>query len=155
LPDGDPGDPRRTLPAVVRRGSPGSPHAPLSLSRPRDQYLDDIDRCLDHLLEGDSYEICLTSQLSFETRVDPLDLYLHLRRATPPPSAASLRLGHFAVPSSSPERFLRVGRAGEAEARPIKGTSRRGATPEEDAALAAALAADEKNRAENLMIVDL
>jgi para-aminobenzoate synthetase len=90
-----------------------------------------------------------------DLEVDPLDLYLSLRRANPAPFAAYLRLGDLTVLSSSPERFLRVSRDGEAEARPIKGTSRRGATAAEDEALAAALAADEKNRAENLMIVDL
>jgi anthranilate/para-aminobenzoate synthase component I len=93
--------------------------------------------------------------LSLETDADPLDLYRALRRANPAPFAAYLRFGDLAVLSSSPERFLRLDRRGEAEARPIKGTSRRGATPAEDAHLAAALAADEKNRAENLMIVDL
>jgi para-aminobenzoate synthetase len=131
------------------------PPSGLSLSRSRERYLEDIERCLGHLVEGDSYEICLTNQLAFETHVDPLDLYRALRRANPAPFAAYLRLGDLTVLSSSPERFLRVGRDGEAEARPIKGTSRRGATPDEDAALAATLAADEKNRAENLMIVDL
>jgi para-aminobenzoate synthetase len=127
----------------------------LSLARPKEQYLDDVETALDHLLEGDSYEICLTNQLSVETDVDPLDLYRHLRHANPAPFAAYLKLGDLAVLSSSPERFLRISRDGTAEARPIKGTSHRGATPDEDAALAAALAADEKNRAENLMIVDL
>jgi para-aminobenzoate synthetase len=87
--------------------------------------------------------------------VDPLDLYLALRRANPAPFAAYLRFADQAMLSSSPERFLRVNSEGEAEARPIKGTSRRGSTPAEDEALANALAADEKNRAENLMIVDL
>jgi para-aminobenzoate synthetase len=133
----------------------GSPPSALSLARSRDQYLEDVEASLDHLLAGDSYEICLTNQLTFETQVDPLDLYLRLRRANPAPFAAYLRLGDLTVLSSSPERFLKVSRNGEAEARPIKGTSRRGSNPEEDAALAAALAADEKNRAENLMIVDL
>jgi para-aminobenzoate synthetase len=125
------------------------------LGRSREQYLEDVETSLDSLLAGDSYEICLTNQLSLESDADPLDLYRRLRRANPAPFSAYLRFGDLAVLSSSPERFLRVGREGEVEARPIKGTSRRGATPAEDAHLAAALAADEKNRAENLMIVDL
>jgi para-aminobenzoate synthetase len=148
---GGSGESRRTLPAVVRRDSPDPPHT----ARTRDQYLADIETCLQHLRNGDSYELCLTNQIQMELDVDPLDLYLALRRANPAPFAAYLRLGDLAVLSSSPERFLRVRRDGEAEARPIKGTSRRGSSPGEDAALAAALAADEKNRAENLMIVDL
>jgi para-aminobenzoate synthetase len=155
LPVGGTGDPRRTLPAVVRRGSPVPPPNALSLNRSRDQYLEDVETSLDHLLVGDSYEICLTNQVSLYLDVDPLDLYRRLRRANPAPFASYLRLGDLTVLSSSPERFLRVTRDGEAEARPIKGTSRRGSSPDEDAVLAAALAADEKNRAENLMIVDL
>ncbi len=151
----EPGEGPRTLPAVVRGPSPGSPPNPPSLSRPEERYIEDVETCLDHLRAGDSYELCLTNQLSVETDADPLGLYLSLRRANPAPFAAYLRFGGLAVLSSSPERFLRVGRDGEAEARPIKGTSRRGADPAEDAALAAALAASEKNRAENLMIVDL
>jgi para-aminobenzoate synthetase len=152
---GEPGEGRRTLPAVVRRPSPGSPPSAMSLARSPHQYLEDVETSLDHLLAGDSYEICLTNQLSLDSDVDPLDLYRSLRRANPAPFSAYLRFGDLAVLSSSPERFLRVGRDGQAEARPIKGTSRRGATPAEDTYLAAALAADEKNRAENLMIVDL
>ncbi|HWO48120.1 MAG TPA: aminodeoxychorismate synthase component I, partial [Solirubrobacterales bacterium] len=151
LPSGGPGDPPRTLPAVVRGGSPGPPPT----ARSKNQYLADIETCLQHLHNGDSYELCLINQLELDLDVNPLDLYLALRRANPAPFAAYLRLGDLTVLSSSPERFLRISRNGEAEARPIKGTSRRGSTPEEDAALAAALAADEKNRAENLMIVDL
>ncbi|HEX6782239.1 MAG TPA: aminodeoxychorismate synthase component I [Solirubrobacterales bacterium] len=152
---GAPGESRRTLPAVVRRDSPGAPLDALHLARARARYLGDIEASIDHLLAGDSYEICLTNQVAMDLDVDPLALYRRLRRANPAPFSAYLRLGDLAVLSSSPERFLRVGRDGEAEARPIKGTSRRGATPAEDAALATALAADEKNRAENLMIVDL
>lgn len=155
LSDGRSGDPRRTLPAVVRRGSPGRPPNTLSLNRPRKQYLADINTCLQRLREGQSYEICLTNQLSVELDIEPLELYRRLRRVNPAPHAAYLRFGELAVLSSSPERFLKVSGEGEAEARPVKGTSRRGKTEAEDARLAAALAADEKSRAENVTIVDL
>jgi para-aminobenzoate synthetase len=127
----------------------------LRLARSRDRYLEDIACCEELLLEGESYEICLTDEISAPFAAEPLDLYRRLRRVNPAPYAAYLRFGDLAVLSSSPERFLGVSRDGAVEARPIKGTSRRDADPAEDALLAAALAGDEKNRAENLMIVDL
>jgi len=154
-PAGASGESRRALPAVAPVYPPDAPPTAMTLERSREQYLEDVETALNHLLEGDSYEICLTNQLQLDLDVDPLDLYRALRRANPAPFSAYLRLGDLAVLSSSPERFLRVNRDGQAEARPIKGTSRRGDSPEEDARLAIALAADEKNRAENLMIVDL
>jgi para-aminobenzoate synthetase component 1 len=88
----------------------------------------------------------------------PVDLMTRLTATSPAPFAAFLRLEDRAVVSNSPERFIRVARqdgALVAETQPIKGTAPRGATPAEDAALAAALAASPKDRAENLMIVDL
>ena len=88
----------------------------------------------------------------------PYDLFARLARTSPAPFAAYLRLAGLALVSNSPERFLqvRVAEAGlVAETRPIKGTAPRGRTLEEDAALASALAASLKDRAENLMIVDL
>jgi para-aminobenzoate synthetase component 1 len=88
----------------------------------------------------------------------PFDLFARLETASPAPFAAYLRLPGLALVSNSPERFLRVTPRGDAlvaETRPIKGTVPRGATAEEDARFAAALAASEKDRAENLMIVDL
>ncbi|MDB5448089.1 MAG: para-aminobenzoate synthase, component, partial [Phenylobacterium sp.] len=88
----------------------------------------------------------------------PVDLVQQLAATSPAPFAAYLRLPDRAVVCNSPERFLKVTRQGEAllaETQPIKGTAPRGGTPAEDAALAGALAASAKDRAENLMIVDL
>ena len=88
----------------------------------------------------------------------PFDLFAALSRSSPAPFASYLRLPGLALVSNSPERFLRVTPSPEgltAEARPIKGTVPRGATPVEDARLTRALATSEKDRAENLMIVDL
>ncbi|HEY2334094.1 MAG TPA: aminodeoxychorismate synthase component I [Solirubrobacterales bacterium] len=127
----------------------------LGLRRSRRRYREDIEACKRYLTAGHSYEICLTNKLLARPAPDPLALYRSLRRANPAPFAAYLRFGDLAVLSSSPERFLAVDRAGRAEARPIKGTSRRAANEEEDARLAAALGTDEKNRAENVTIVDL
>jgi para-aminobenzoate synthetase len=127
----------------------------LRLGRSREAYLEDVAACEGYLRAGESCEISQTNRVTARTEVEPLDLYRALRRANPAPFAAFLRFGETAVLSSSPERFLRIDPDGIAEARPIKGTCRRGATPEEDARLARALLADEKSRAENVTIVDL
>jgi para-aminobenzoate synthetase len=127
----------------------------LHLARSHRQYLEDIATCERHLRDGESYELCLTNSIATELDVDPLALYMELRRVNPAPFASYLRFGDLAVLSSSPERFLSVDREGRAEAKPIKGTSPRGAGADEDTRLAARLRDDEKNRAENLMIVDL
>ena len=135
-----------------------TPNGPVEfrLSRSHDRYLEDIAICKRRLFEGQTYEVCLTNRIAAElASPDPLRLYRALRRVNPAPFSAFLRFGDTAVLSSSPERFLRLGRDRWAEARPIKGTRRRGDTPAEDARLAAALRADEKSRAENTTIVDL
>jgi para-aminobenzoate synthetase len=133
----------------------GDPPVRFRLSRSHEQYLADIARCKQELTDGETYEICLTNKVTAEVRPDPLALYRTLRRVNPAPFSAYLRIGEDAVLSSSPERFLSIGRDRWAEAKPIKGTCRRGETPAEDVRLAEELRADEKTRAENLMIADL
>ena len=118
-------------------------------------YLEAIDRALDYINAGDTYEICLTNRLRARIAVDPLALYRTLRRVNPAPFAAYLRLDELHVLCSSPERFLRIDRNRMVQAKPIKGTAPRGQSAEDDRRIAAELAASEKNRAENLMIVDL
>jgi para-aminobenzoate synthetase len=155
--EGSPEPPRRCSAEPSPAGStPGpEPSVSLHLARSHPQYLADIATCEHHLRAGDSYELCLTNSIATETTADPLALYMELRRVNPAPFASFLRCGDLAVLSSSPERFLSVDRQGRAEAKPIKGTSPRGASADEDTRLAARLRDDEKNRAENLMIVDL
>jgi para-aminobenzoate synthetase len=125
------------------------------LGRSHERYLEDIAACKRALRDGESYEICLTNKVTAKVAPDPLALYRTLRRVNPAPFAAFLRFGEAAVLSSSPERFLRVGRDRWVEAKPIKGTCPRGETPAEDVRLAEELRLGEKNRAENLMIADL
>jgi para-aminobenzoate synthetase len=125
------------------------------LSRSHQQYLDDIAECKRQLIDGETYEICLTNKITADVSPDPLALYRTLRRVNPAPFSAFLRVGEAAVLSSSPERFLSIGRDRWAEAKPIKGTVRRGKEPAEDVRLAEELRLDEKTRAENLMICDL
>jgi para-aminobenzoate synthetase len=126
-----------------------------TLSRDYETYLDDIRRCKECLREGESYEICLTNKVHTDVSPDPLRLYRVVRKVNPAPFSAFLRYGDASVVSSSPERFLRIHRDRWVEAKPIKGTVRRGRTPAEDVELGESLRASEKNRAENLMITDL
>ncbi|HWM09559.1 MAG TPA: aminodeoxychorismate synthase component I [Solirubrobacteraceae bacterium] len=152
-------DARRRLeelppPAAPLRAVNGRPPEP-RMTRSYEQYVADIRRCHELLADGETYEVCLTNRLTVDVSPDPLTTYRALRSVNPAPFAAFLRFGDTAVLSSSPERFLSVGRDGWVEAKPIKGTTRRGATAEEDRRLAEELRTSEKNRAENLMITDL
>ncbi|MFE9847747.1 aminodeoxychorismate synthase component I [Streptomyces sp. NPDC005576] len=127
----------------------------LRMRHDRAAYLDLIDICQEEIAAGETYEVCLTNMIEADGAPDPWQGYRFLRRHSPAPFGALLRFGDLSVLSTSPERFLRVDRHGVAESRPIKGTRPRGATPGEDEALAAELRTSEKDRAENLMIVDL
>jgi para-aminobenzoate synthetase len=114
-----------------------------------------IEVCHEELAAGETYEICLTNRASARTELDPWESYRELRRISPAPFGALLQFAEVSVLSTSPERFLRIDRAGRVESKPIKGTRPRGRNAAEDDALRAELRTSEKDRAENLMIVDL
>jgi para-aminobenzoate synthetase component I len=115
-----------------------------------------VRRVIDYILAGDIYQANISQRFNatLPDDADPFALYCALRERNPAPFAAFIRHGNISIVSASPERFLKL-RHGHVETRPIKGTRPRGRTPEEDRALAEELTASEKDRAENLMIVDL
>jgi len=118
-------------------------------------YAKTVETILDEILDGNVYQACLTQRLDVPFAGDPFALHSRLRALSPAPFAACLRLPDASLVSSSPERFLRVGLGGQLESRPIKGTRPRGSDAAEDAVLRRELSGSEKDRAENLMIVDL
>jgi para-aminobenzoate synthetase len=133
----------------------GGPPLRFVLARGRARYLADIDVCQDRIRSGETYEVCLTNQLVGPPITRPLDAYRILRARNPAPMAAYLRFDELSVLSCSPELFLHIDAEGRIVTKPIKGTIARGATPAADEAAKARLASSEKDRAENLMIVDL
>jgi para-aminobenzoate synthetase len=133
-------------------------HGPVGVSRlrhPRAVYLDKIADCQGRIRAGETYEVCLTNMVEVPVELEPWAAYRSLRAANPVPYGALLRFGELSVLSCSPERFLSITADGVAESRPIKGTRPRGRDARHDECLRAELAASEKDRAENLMIVDL
>jgi aminodeoxychorismate synthase component I len=118
-------------------------------------YIAMIERAQKHIAAGDIYQVCLTNQISIDTETDPLVVFLKLRESNPAPYSAFVRLGSITLVSSSPEQFLRVSADGQISTKPIKGTRPRGDTPDLDQEIADDLRANLKERAENLMIVDL
>jgi anthranilate synthase component 1/para-aminobenzoate synthetase len=140
-------------------GSAAVGHVPAFSSRDSEaSYKRKIAKAQHEIAEGNSYEVCLTTTLTAEVPAgacDPWATYLALRKRNPAPFASYLRFGGLTVASTSPERFLRIASDGGMRAEPIKGTRRRAAEPQLDAALRHDLATSLKDRAENIMIVDL
>jgi para-aminobenzoate synthetase component 1 len=119
-------------------------------------YLDAVARVREYILAGDIFQANLSQRFQSRWAEPTFDLYRKLRQQNPAPFAAYLGFGELAVLSASPERFLRLDEdRRRIETRPIKGTRPRGLGPMHDAALGRALAESEKDRAENVMIVDL
>ncbi|GAA2993825.1 anthranilate synthase component 1 [Microbacterium terrae] len=131
-----------------------SPSATASARHTADEYAGLIAHCRAAIREGDAYQLCLTTRFEVPGVHDPLAAYLRLRAATPAHHGGFIRSGEWALASASPERFLEVAE-GVVRTHPIKGTRPRGADESTDAALARELLASEKERAENVMIVDL
>jgi para-aminobenzoate synthetase component 1 len=146
-----------------RLASPQREMAPAPVAAPgifsnftREGYERAVARVIDYIHAGDIFQANLSQR--FEAMLaegdTPYALYSRLRAASPAPFSSFFNFGEGAIVSSSPERFL-LCRNGEVETKPIKGTRQRGLTPGEDNRLAAELLASEKDRAENVMIVDL
>jgi para-aminobenzoate synthetase component 1 len=134
--------------------APMEPWRPVTSNFTRDAYLAAVRRAKDYIAAGDIYQVNLSQRFATTTPLAPIDVYRRLREVSPAPFGALLQIGNRAVVSSSPELFLQKdGR--RVVTRPIKGTRRRGGTPEDDERLRAELYASSKDAAELAMIVDL
>lgn len=120
----------------------------------KEEYLAAINNMIHYITEGDIYVVNMTQQLELRKSSTPYELFRRLRRSNPSPFGGYLQYGDFQIVCASPERFLQM-RNRRIETRPIKGTRKRGSTPEEDEALKAELANSKKDQSELLMIVDL
>lgn len=148
---------RRLEAAPALRGPPATAAPPARSSFAREGYEAAVRRVVDYILAGDIFQANIAQRFLTELPdgLTPFDLYRRLRTRNPAPFAAFMDLGEVVIAAASPERFLKLEPQGRVETRPIKGTRPRGRTPAADAALAAELLASEKDRAENVMIVDL
>jgi para-aminobenzoate synthetase component 1 len=128
--------------------------SPVASNFDRAAYRRAFERVATHIRDGDCYQVNLAQRFASRVSGDPWGAYLGLRATNPAPFSAYLAYPFGTILSSSPERFLSV-RGDRVETKPIKGTRPRSRDPQRDRALAAALAASAKDRAENVMIVDL
>ncbi|MEV7633314.1 aminodeoxychorismate synthase component I [Microbacterium sp. NPDC089318] len=136
---------------------PAPPAAPERTATARHgvaEYTALVEQCRAAIQRGDAYQLCLTTRFEAPRPHDPFAVYRRMRTATPAHHGGYLRAADQHVLSASPEQFISVG-GGRASTSPIKGTRPRGVTPADDARLAEELRTDVKERAENVMIVDL
>uniref|UniRef100_A0A0E0LF72 aminodeoxychorismate synthase n=1 Tax=Oryza punctata TaxID=4537 RepID=A0A0E0LF72_ORYPU len=124
------------------------------IEKSKDEYMRDVQNCLDYIRDGESYELCLTTQMKRRTDyMNALKLYLKLRKQNPAPYAAWLNFSseNLSICCSSPERFLRLDQNAILEAKPIKGTIARGRTPEEDECLRGSMTGAPKVRSMEIL----
>ena len=118
------------------------------------EYLNAVQMCREYIMAGDIFEVNLSQRFDADLPIKPYELYRRLRALNPAPFACYLGFEGVDIVSASPERFIKL--TGDmVETRPIKGTRPRGSTPAEDEAIAKELTNSYKDRAENVMIVDL
>ena len=129
-------------------------HSPIKANMDKDAYAEKFSKIKQYIIDGDCYQVNLAQRFSVEVKGSPWDVYLQLRRNNPAPFAAYFNGPGACILSSSPERFLNINND-IVETKPIKGTIRRASYANEDKALAEQLLESKKDRAENLMIVDL
>jgi anthranilate synthase component I len=146
---------RLSAPLVRRATSPGSGSFGISSNFTKEAYEEAVEKAKEYIRAGDAFQIVPSQRFAAEIGdLDPLLLYRGLRTVNPSPYMTYLKLGGISLVGASPEPLLRVeGR--RAMTRPVAGTRGRGGSPEEDAVLAEELLADEKERAEHVMLVDL
>ncbi len=118
------------------------------------EYIDMIEKAKEYIRIGDVYEVNLSHRIEIESENEPWQIYRNMNSVNPTPFAAYLQFGNLKVMSASPERFLRL-KDSKLESRPIKGTRKRGESSQEDENFKNDLISSEKEKAENLMIVDL
>ncbi|OGP17095.1 MAG: aminodeoxychorismate synthase, component I [Deltaproteobacteria bacterium GWC2_55_46] len=153
---------RRRFSSFLERLRHGQYKAEAALSRAlevrsditKDEYISAIKKAKEYITAGDIYQINISQRLSISWSGDPFSLYLSLIDRYPAPYGAFMDYGAFQIISNSPECLLRI-REGMAETCPIKGTRKRGNTPQEDGSLIEELKASRKESAEHVMIVDL
>lgn len=125
------------------------------LETKKEDYINAINKSLDYIRNGDSYEICLTNRIELDANINPLTYYLILRQINPAPYSAFLAFDDCQIASSSMERFLKIEADGWVETKPIKGTLPRKENFIEDQQMVSSLKNEIKFKSENLMIVDL
>ncbi len=143
-----------STPQLQPEGEPFLVNSGVLSNMNRNDYSQAFERIKHYIREGDCYQVNLAQRFSAHVSGDPWLAYLQLREFNPAPYAGFMRLTEGAVLSSSPERFLKL-EGGRVETKPIKGTRPRGTAGYEDLAVAETLMGSEKDRAENVMIVDL
>jgi len=142
---------QKTVPYAV---NPSPSIGTLQYLMSRDDFFLNVDKAKKYIVDGDIFQVVLSQQMKMEYAGEPFDVYRTLRIVNPSPYLYFLRMNGMYIIGSSPELLVRLDN-GIVETRPIAGTRRRGATPAEDARLEKELLADEKERAEHLMLVDL